>query len=119
MLGGALVWGVIWYPYRVLRDAGVDGIVSSTLSYGIAFVLGLLIFRRSLLAWAPSWALLWLALAAAGCNLGYVLATLSGEVVRVLLLFYLAPLWTVLLSRLLLDERLNHAGAGVIALSLL
>jgi drug/metabolite transporter (DMT)-like permease len=119
LLGGALVWGVIWYPYRLLRDAGVDGIVSSTLSYGIAFVLGLLIFRRSPLAWAPSWTLLWLALAAAGCNLGYVLATLNGEVVRVLLLFYLAPLWTVLLSRLLLDERLNYAGAGVIALSLL
>jgi drug/metabolite transporter (DMT)-like permease len=37
---------------------------------------------------------------------------------RVLLLFYLAPLWTVLLSRLLLDERLSRAGAAVIALSL-
>ncbi len=119
LLGGALIWGVIWYPYRLLRDAGVDGIVSTTLTYAIAFVLGLLTFRRSPLAWAPSWTLFWLALAAAACNLGYVLATLHGEVVRVLLLFYLAPLWTVLLSRLLLDERLNGAGAGVIALSLL
>ena len=119
LLGGALIWGVIWYPYRLLRDAGVDGIASSTLTYGVAFVLGRLVFRRSLLAWAPSWTLLWLALAAAACNLGYVLATLSGEVVRVLLLFYLAPLWTVLLSRLLLGERLGRAGAGVVALSLL
>lgn len=119
LLGGALIWGVIWYPYRLLRDAGVDGIASSTITYSIAFVLGLLIFRRSPLDWAPSWTLFWLALAAAACNLGYVLATLNGEVVRVLLLFYLAPLWTVLLSRLLLDERLSRAGAGVIALSLL
>ena len=23
LLTGALIWGVIWYPYRVLRDAGV------------------------------------------------------------------------------------------------
>jgi drug/metabolite transporter (DMT)-like permease len=38
-------------------------------------------------------------------------------VVRVLLLFYLAPLWTVVLSRLLLDERLSGSGALVIALS--
>ncbi|EXI78275.1 MAG: carboxylate/amino acid/amine transporter [Candidatus Accumulibacter appositus] len=119
LLGGALIWGVIWYPYRLLRDAGVDGIASSTITYAIAFALGLLIFRRSPLDWAPSWTLFWLALAAAACNLGYVLATLNGEVVRVLLLFYLAPLWTVLLSRLLLDERLSRAGAGVIALSLL
>jgi drug/metabolite transporter (DMT)-like permease len=43
---------------------------------------------------------------------------LHGEVMRVLLLFYLAPLWTVLLARLLLDERLNITGAGIIALSL-
>jgi drug/metabolite transporter (DMT)-like permease len=60
----------------------------------------------------------WIELAAGGCNLGYVLATLNGEVVRVLLLFYLAPLWTVLLSRLLLGERLNRFGVFVIALSL-
>jgi drug/metabolite transporter (DMT)-like permease len=34
------------------------------------------------------------------------------------LLFYLAPVWTVLLSRLLLGERLNAAGFGVVALAL-
>lgn len=119
LLGGALIWGVIWYPYRILRDGGVDGVMASTITYAIAFGLGLLLFRRSSWKQPPSWTLFWLALAAAACNLGYVLATLGGEVVRVLLLFYLAPVWTVLLSRLLLDERLTRAGAGVITLSLL
>lgn len=118
LLTGALIWGLIWYPYRILRDAGIDGVVASTATYAVAFVLGLTFFRRSLRAFSPSWPLFWLALAAGGCNLGYVLATLNGEVVRVLLLFYLAPLWTVLLSRLLLGERLNRFGAFVIALSL-
>jgi len=118
LLTGALVWGLIWYPYRMLRDAGIDGIVASSTTYAVALVLGLALFRRSLRAFSPSWPLFWLALAAAGCNLGYVLATLNGEVVRVLLLFYLAPLWTVLLSRLLLGERLKRFGVFVIALSL-
>jgi len=59
-----------------------------------------------------------LALAAGGCNIGYVMATLTGEVMRVLLLFYLAPLWTVILSRLILGERLNLFGGFVILLSL-
>lgn len=118
LLAGALVWGLIWYPYRVLRDAGIDGIVASTASYGVALLLGAFFFRRSLAGFKPSWSLLWLALAAGGCNLGYVLATLTGEVMRVLLLFYLAPLWTVLLSRLLLGESLNRFGAFVVALSL-
>jgi drug/metabolite transporter (DMT)-like permease len=62
--------------------------------------------------------MVFLALAAGGCNLGYVMATITGEVMRVLLLFYLAPLWTVLLSRMLLGERLNRFGAFVILLSL-
>ncbi|MEI7613416.1 MAG: DMT family transporter [Betaproteobacteria bacterium] len=118
LLTGALIWGLIWYPYRVLRDAGVDGILATTVSYSVAFVLGLLLFRRSSAKINYSWSLFWLALSAAGCNLGYVLATLEGEIVRVLLLFYLAPLWTVLLSRALLDERLNRIGSFVIALSL-
>lgn len=118
LLTGALVWGLIWYPYRILRDAGVDGIVASTMTYAIAFVLGLIFFRRSPGVLRPTWTLFWLALASGVCNLGYVLATLTGEVVRVLLLFYLAPLWTVVLSRFLLGERLNRIGVFVIALSL-
>jgi drug/metabolite transporter (DMT)-like permease len=118
LLTGAFIWGLIWYPYRILRDAGIDGVLAPTLTYALAFVFGLFFFRRSECRISWSWSLLWLALSAAGCNLGYVLATMSGEVVRVLLLFYLAPLWTVLLSRALLGEKLTRIGAAVVALSL-
>ncbi|WP_294248621.1 DMT family transporter [Propionivibrio sp.] len=118
LLTGALIWGLIWYPYRLLRDAGIDGVVASTATYSVALAIGLLCFRRALVGISPSWTLFWLALASGGCNLGYVLATLDGEVVRVLLLFYLAPLWTVLQSRWLLGEQLNRFGVSVVALSL-
>ena len=117
LLGGALIWGMIWYPYRLLRDAGIGGIWATTISYSLAFVFGLFFFRREIRAVPMRWSLLWLALASGGCNLAYVLAALSGEIVRVMLLFYLAPLWTVVLSRLLLGERLGRAGAPVIGLS--
>jgi len=122
LLAGALVWGVIWYPYRFLRDNGVDGVMASTLTYAVAFLLGAVLFRRVLRSWScarrDAIRLVVLAVSAGGCNLGYVLATLHGEVVRVLLLFYLAPLWTVMLSRAILGERLNRVGALVIGLSL-
>ncbi len=78
----------------------------------------LVAFRRICAAPPEAGCWLWIGLAAAGCNLGYVLAMLHGEVMRVLLLFYLAPLWTVLLSRLLLGERLNAVGGAVVGLSL-
>lgn len=118
LLIGALVWGVLWYPYRVLSGLGVSGITASGLTYGVALVLALLFWRKPLAALRPSWLLLAIGLSGAACNLGYVLATLHGEVMRVLLLFYLAPLWTVLLSRWWLGERLGRFGAGVVGLSL-
>ena len=118
LFGSALIWGLIWYPYRLLRDAGIHGIVSSSVTCAIAFALGLLFFRRSFSRFTPSWALLLLALSSGVCNLGYVLATLTGDVLRVLLLFYLAPLWTVFFAWILLGERLSRFGAYIIALSL-
>ncbi len=118
LLTGALVWGVIWYPYRMLRDAGIDGVSSTTFTYAVAFVLALLVWRPWPTRPAHPCLMVGLAFAAGGCNLGYVMATLTGEVVRVLLLFYLAPLWTVLLAWTLLGERLNRFGAFVVLLSL-
>lgn len=120
LLSGAVVWGLIWYPYRLLAEDGLDGVTSSILTYSVALAVGLLPFgwRRAWRGVTPSWWLVVIALAAGGCNIGYVLATLEGEVMRVLLLFYLSPLWTVLLARLLLDERLGRIGLGVITLSL-
>ncbi|MDD4978760.1 MAG: DMT family transporter [Gallionella sp.] len=120
VLSGALVWGIIWYPYRMLQDAGVSGALATFITFFIAMLCGstwLPRLWRELpnLGW---WAAL-LLLSAGGANFGYVLAMLHGDVMRVLLLFYLAPLWTVLLSYWLLGERLNRYGYLVIALSVL
>lgn len=118
LLAGATVWGLIWYPYRVLEAAGLSGARAAALTYLIALALGILVLASRRSCERPSWWLLAVGLAAAGCNIGYVLGMLHGEVMRVLLLFYLAPLWTVLLARLLLGERTGRAGAAVIVLSL-
>lgn len=121
LLTGAIVWGLIWYPYRVFEQAGLSGLRASFLTYLVALVLGCILLNshlRRAMRSQVSWKLLLIGLAAGACNLGYVLATLHGEVMRVLLLFYLAPLWTVFWSRFLLGERLNMAGVAVVVLSL-
>lgn len=118
LLTGATVWGLIWYPYRVIEAAGLSGALATTLTYAVALVAGLALFGAKLRGSRADGWLVAIALSAAGCNLGYVLAMLHGEVMRVLLLFYLAPLWTVLLARLLLAERLNWLGGAVVGMSL-
>jgi drug/metabolite transporter (DMT)-like permease len=119
LLIGALVWGLMWYPFRALQNMGVGGELSTLLSYSMAMILGLLllgpIWRELRVA---GWLSIVLMASAGWTNLGYVLAMLDGEVMRVLLLFYLAPLWTVFFSYWLLGEKLNHYGYAIIALSL-
>lgn len=118
LFAGATVWGLIWYPYRLIEAAGVSGAMATVLTYAVALAIGLLVFPGKLRGVRVDGWLVAIALSAAGCNFGYVLGMLHGEVMRVLLLFYLAPLWTVLLARLILDEKLTLAGAVLVGLSL-
>lgn len=113
------MWGLIWYPYRVLQDAGISGAMATFLTYFLALLCGAFVLPR---VWRErstigGWALL-LVLSAGWANLGYVLGMLQGEVMRVLLLFYLAPVWTILFSYWLLGERLNRYGYAIVVLSL-
>jgi len=114
----AALWGVSWYPYRLLAAEGIDGLWAVVATQLVATMLCLLVFGRRLLDLRPGWALLVIGLLSGATNTGFVLGTLQGEVVRVTLLLYLAPLWTIFLSRWLLDERIDAAGAGVVALAL-
>ncbi|WP_223293838.1 DMT family transporter [Sideroxydans lithotrophicus] len=119
VLSGALVWGLIWYPYRMLQDAGLSGAMATLISYLWAMVCGAFMLPR---VWRERgdfgwWGVL-LVLSAGWANLGYVLGMLHGEVMRVLLLFYLAPVWTILFSFWMLGERLNRYGYLILALSL-
>jgi len=117
-LSGILVWGLMWYPYRVLQSAGVSGTLATLITFLLALLCGLILFPLDLrqLHRAGRWALL-LVVSAGWTNFSYVLSVLYGEVMRVLLLFYLAPLWTILFSYLLLGERLTRYGYLVMLMS--
>lgn len=116
----ATTWGLVWYPYRLLEAQGLSGSAASLLTYLLGIVPLLVLVRRG--RWsapAGQWGwLLAVALTAGWTNLSYVLAVIHGEVMRVLLLFYLAPLWTVLFARILLKEHAGPWGWAVIGLAL-
>jgi drug/metabolite transporter (DMT)-like permease len=118
LLTGALVWGVVWYPYRALRDAGVGGEFATAATYVIAMALAVAGYWRHMPAWRPRPMLLAIAVTSGGCNVGFVLASIHGHVVRVVLLFYLAPVWTVIFAFVLLGERLSRQGVALMVLAL-
>jgi drug/metabolite transporter (DMT)-like permease len=50
--------------------------------------------------------------------MSYVIAVIDGEVMRIMLLFYLSPLWTLLLARFWLKEPITWAGFISISIAL-
>ena len=120
LLFGALCWGIIWYPYRIMAEAGVSGVASSFYTYCIATLIAGAYFAkywRGILKLPLS--IIWLSLIAGWTNLSYVLAVIDGEVMRVMLLFYLSPLWTLILAHFWLKEKTQLTGYIAIAISLL
>jgi drug/metabolite transporter (DMT)-like permease len=118
LLLNALTWGVSWWPFRWLERQGLHALWATALVYAVAVV--------AILAWRPGalralWQaprLWWLVAAAGTTNAAFNWAVTLGDVVRVVLLFYLMPLWSVALARVLLDERLTPAAALRVALAL-
>jgi drug/metabolite transporter (DMT)-like permease len=101
----ALVWGVSWWPFRQLQGYGLHPLWATALMY-VLICAGLLVFHakawRGLAACPP----LWMLGAAAGLtNVGFNWAVTVGDVVRVVLLFYLMPAWSVLAAWLMLGEK--------------
>ncbi len=114
----AFTWGVSWWPFRQLQELGLHPLWATALIYLVALV--------AITAWRPSaWRDLWrtrtlwlLVLAAGTTNATFNWAVTIGDVVRVVLLFYLMPLWAVLLARWLLHEPLTLPAGARVAMAL-
>ena len=105
LLFNALVWGVSWWPLRSLHEAGLHPLWATALVYLAALLCMVLLMPASARSFLRS-PVLWLLAAAAGLtNICFNWAVTLGDVVRVVLLFYLMPAWSVLLAWWILGER--------------
>ena len=118
LLFTATLWGVVWYPLRLLEGQGLAGLWSALISYGAILCVFLWVLvrdRKSLAVNRVPLALM--GLSAGWCNVAFIMAVLDGHVVRVLLLFYLSPFWAVCLGWLMLGERLDGKSMLVFAVA--
>lgn len=116
---GASVWGFVWYPLRMLASFGLTGTASSAVTSAAGCLFVLVLRWRSIASVRWHRVLPLLGLAAGVTNVGFVWGAIHGEVMRVLLLFYLTPAWTALFAHFILHERLTLPGSALAALSLL
>lgn len=114
----AAVWGLSWWPFRQLEALGLHALWTTTVVYGMA--VGVLVATRpralgELLRTPSLWVLV---LASGTTNAAFNWGVTIGDVVRVVLLFYLMPLWAVILARALLGERLTAMALLRVAMAL-
>lgn len=105
LLLNASIWGLAWLPFKALEDRGLHPLWTTSVVFTGALLALALVRPRSLRDFACHPRLLWLALAAGLTNVGFTWAITIGDVVRVTLLFYLMPVWSIGLAWLLLRER--------------
>ena len=118
LLVNAFVWGVSWWPFRHLQAMGLHPLWATTLVY-ILSAVAIVAWRPASLRQVATQPALWLIFLASGAtNATFNWSVSIGDVVRVVLLFYLMPLWSLLLARVILKEKLTASALVRVAMAL-
>lgn len=119
LLFSASMWGLSSLPLKAFAAYGLSGPLLAGVAFGLAGLVSLPLLLREHRQWRRSLGLLvLLALVGGWGNTAYVSALVMGDVVRVMLLFYLLPAWSVLGGWLFLDEQVSRRRGGAVALAL-
>lgn len=114
----AAVWGMSWWPLRQMQLAGLHPLWASSLTYLLGASV-LLSIQPGLWAEYRRHPALWvLSLAAGTTMVGFNWGVAIGEVIRVVLLFYLMPVWAVLIARVVLKEPIAPSALLRVAIAL-
>jgi drug/metabolite transporter (DMT)-like permease len=108
LLSASVAWGLTWIPLKHFATFGLQGVGVTLVGHGSVGVLSLLWLAYRRATWGRSWRSLEpLATFGGLANLAFASAIVSGDVVRVMVLFYLLPAWGVLGGWLLLREKVD------------
>jgi drug/metabolite transporter (DMT)-like permease len=118
LMVNAFIWGVSWWPFRQLQVMGLHPLWSTVIIYALAALM-ITLWRRQAWRQLLSTPILWVLVLASGTtNASFNWGVTIGDVVRVVLMFYLMPLWAVLLARWLLKEPFTGRALLRVALAL-
>lgn len=118
LLINACVWGLSWIPFRALARQDIHPLWSTAIIYAASTAVMIYLCRQDFRFLRSHRLLPLLAIAAGLTNACFNTAVATGDVVRVILLFYLMPVWAVLLARVLLGEALTLRSGVKIALGI-
>jgi drug/metabolite transporter (DMT)-like permease len=115
----ALVWGLSWWPLRALHADGLHPLWATAAVFTLATLVLSFISPQGWRHFKQHPQLWWLLAASGLTNIGFNWAVTTGDVVRVVLLFYLMPTWSLLLAWWMLGERPTRGALMRLSLALL
>ena len=114
----ALVWGLSWWPLRQLDALGLHPLWATAAVFTLATLVLTFISPQGWQHFKQHPQLWWLMAASGLTNIGFNWAVTTGDVVRVVLLFYLMPTWSLLLAWWMLGERPTRGALMRLSLAL-
>jgi drug/metabolite transporter (DMT)-like permease len=103
----AAAWGLSWWPFRQIADHGLHPLFATSIIFLLGVTAVVLARPQAISVFLAHRGLWGLALIAGINNACFNWAVTTGEVVRVVLLFYLMPVWAAFFARWLLQEPLG------------
>lgn len=118
MIANAVIWGLIWWPLRRLEASGVHPLFATAAGYLVGAIAVTFVRRHAWFELSTSRSLWLIGLVSGLSNAAFNWAVTAGNVARVVFLFYLMPIWAVLLARWLLKEQLTRKATACLAVAL-
>jgi drug/metabolite transporter (DMT)-like permease len=118
LITNTIIWGLSWTAFKALRGYGLHPVWATAAIFAGCTLL-IFLYRPNILQEVkghPS--LILVAIAAGLTNTAFNSAVAFGDVVRVILLFYLMPIWAIVLARIVLHEPITLRALARIALGL-
>jgi drug/metabolite transporter (DMT)-like permease len=115
----ALVWGLSWWPLHQLHANGLHPLWATAAVFAMATLVLCFISPQGWHHFKEHPQLWWLMAASGLTNIGFNWAVTTGDVVRVVLLFYLMPTWALLLAWWMLGERPTRGALMRLSLAVL
>lgn len=117
---GSVGWGLTWLPLKYITESGLHSTHLILLAFGAGMLVLLPALIRQYRNWKPYGGLM-LAIALAGgiSNGAFQTAIAHGDIARVMILFYMLPVWSVLGGRLFLSEVIDKIRLLAVTLCLI
>jgi drug/metabolite transporter (DMT)-like permease len=119
VLGSGIIWGFYWLPVRALGEMGLGGAwgtVAITLA-AAALIFPFVVTRRKAFAEANTIAVLSIAIGGAAFAL-YSIGLVYGRVAIIILLWFLSPVWSILIGRYLMGWSVPRMRLAAVAVGL-